>query len=236
MMRHRFLSPLLAAGLLACGAARAEDTLTPLHFQSDGWRGSIDKAAAQRGFAVYQSVCASCHGMSGLHYRDLEGIGLTPEQVAGIAASIKLADGSAATPDSLFKPPGAVNMSGAVPPDLGAIVAQRPGGTRYVYEFLTGFGPAPDGMTLLPGHFYNRAFPGGQVSMPNVLRDNAVTYADGTKASAAQEAADVAEFLTWSSDPDLAERHIIGLRTVIFFALLAMVALAAKRRIWREEG
>ncbi|HTQ70274.1 MAG TPA: cytochrome c1 [Acidocella sp.] len=235
-MMRRFFAPLLALGLLAGPAARAQDTLSPLHFQSEGWLGSIDLAAAQRGFAVYQGVCASCHGLGALHYRDLAGLGLTQEQVAGIAASVKLADGSAATPDSPFKDPGAINMGGAVPPDLSTIVAQRPGGTRYIYDFLTGFAPPPADVTLLAGHYDNTAFPGGQVSMPAVLRDNAVTYADGTKASTAQEAADVAEFLTWASDPNLSARHAIGLRAVIFFAFLAIVAVATKRRIWRQEG
>lgn len=235
-MMRRFFAPLLALGLLAGVAARAEDTLSPLQFQSEGWLGSIDLAAAQRGFAVYQGVCASCHGLSALHYRDLAGLGLTPEQVAGIAASVKLADGSAATLESPFKEPGAINMGGAEPPDLSTIVAQRPGGTRYIYDFLTGFAPPPADVTLLAGHYYNTAFPGGQVSMPAVLRDNAVTYADGTKATTAQEAADVAAFLTWASDPNLSARHAIGLRAVIFFAFLAIVAVATKRRIWRQEG
>jgi ubiquinol-cytochrome c reductase cytochrome c1 subunit len=233
-MMRRFFAPLLAAGLLAGAAARAEDT-SP-HFQSEGWLGSTDLAAAQRGFAVYQGVCASCHGMGALHYRDLEGLGLTPEQVAGIAASVKLADGSSATPDSRFKQPAAINMGGAEPPDLSTIVAQRQGGTRYIYDFLTGFSAPPEGVALLPGHFYNSAFPGGQVSMPAVLRDNAVTYADGTKATTAQEAADVAEFLTWASDPNLSARHAVGLRAVIFFAFLAIVAVLTKRRIWRQQG
>ena len=235
-MMRRFFAPMLAAGLLAGAAARAEDTLSPLKFQSEGAFGSIDLAAAQRGFAVYQGVCASCHGMNALHYRDLQALGFTAEQVAGIAASVKLADGSPATPDSRFKQPAPVNMGGAVPPDLSSIVAQRPGGTGYIYRFLTGFGPAPAGVTLLPGQNYNAAFPGGQVSMPAVLHDNAVTYADGTNATTAQEAADVAEFLTWASDPNLSARHAVGLRAVIFFVFLTIVAVLTKRRIWRQEG
>lgn len=240
MMRYLF-APVLVAGFAAASvltgnAALAQDAPATPHFQSQGWLGSIDKASAQRGFVVYQNVCASCHGMSSLHYRDLEGLGLTPEQVAGIAASVKLADGSAAASQDGFKAPGAISMGGAEPPDLSSIVAQRRGGARYIYDFLTGFAPAPQGMKLLPAHFYNSAFPGGQVSMPAILHDNAVTYADGVKPSAAQEAADVAEFLTWASDPNLAARHAVGIRAVIFFAFLAIVALAAKRRIWRDEG
>ena len=72
--------------------------------------------------------------------------------------------------------------------------------------------------------------------MPAVLHDNAVAYADGTKATTAQEAADVAEFLTWSADPNLSTRHAVGVRAVIFFAFLVIVAVLTKRRIWRERG
>lgn len=233
---RRFFAPLLALGLAVAGNARAEDTLSPLHFQSDGPLGSIDKAAAQRGFLVYQTVCAACHSANALHYRDLEALGLTPDQMAGVAAGVKLADGSAATLDSPFKDPAmpASAFGGALPPDLSSIAAQRPGGAQYIYALLTGYATAPDGVTMLPGHFYNKAFPGEQVAMPPVLRDNAVTYADGTAATQSQEAADVAEFLTWAADPNLSTRHQIGLRAVIFFAFLGIVAVISKRRIWRE--
>ncbi|MCB5945209.1 cytochrome c1 [Acidocella sp. KAb 2-4] len=235
---RRFFAPLLALGLAAAGAAQAEDTLTPLHFQSQGALGSIDKAAAQRGFLVYQTVCAACHSANALHYRDLEALGLTPDQAAGVAAGVKLADGSAATLDSPFKDPAmpASAFGGAAPPDLSSIVAQRKHGTMYIYKLLTGYAAAPQSVNLLPGHYYNTAFPGGQIAMPPVLRDNAVTYADGTAATAQQEAADVAEFLTWAADPNLSARHQIGLRAVIFFLFLSLVALASKRGIWRERA
>ncbi|MBU6425631.1 MAG: cytochrome c1, partial [Rhodospirillales bacterium] len=58
----------------------------------------------------------------------------------------------------------------------------------------------------------------------------------GTKATTAQEAADVAEFLTWASEPNLSARHAVGLRAVIFFAFLTIVAVLTRRRIWRQEG
>jgi len=235
MMRRILGAAVLAAALLG-GAARADDTLSPLHFQFQGVLGSYDKAALQRGFLVYETVCASCHSASALHYRDLEGLGLGPDQVAGIASSVKLADGTAATLDDTFKPAAmpAGAFGGALPPDLSNIVAQRPGGARYVDHLLTGYAPTPDGVTLLPGHYYNAAYPGNQIAMPPVLHDNAVTYADGTKATAAQEAADVAAFLAWASDPNLNERHEIGLRAVLFLVFLTVIAIATKRKIWRE--
>lgn len=226
---RRFLVPLLALSVLTATAAHAEDTLSPLKFQSQGAFGTIDKAAAQRGYKVFEGVCASCHAVSGVHYRDLTGLGLTPDQAAGEAVA---AGGNLNSP---LKGAAPMNMGGAVPPDLTSIVAQRHGGPRYIYDFLTGFGPAPAGTSLLPGHAYNAAFPGHDSAMPDVLHANAVSYADGVEPTTAQEAADVAEFLTWTADPNLDARHEIGLRALIFFAFLAILAVASKRRVWRAS-
>jgi ubiquinol-cytochrome c reductase cytochrome c1 subunit len=232
-MRLALACALLAATL--AGPALADVTLQPLA-QTQGIFASTDKAAAQRGFLVYQSVCAACHAMGALHYRDLEALGFTPDEVAGIASSIKMPDGSPATLDDLFKTPNAsaAAFGGAVPPDLSSIVAERPKGVWYVYRLLTGYTDAPADVTLLPSHYYNPAYPGSQIAMPPPLRDNAVTYADGTPATAQQEAADVATFLAWSADPNLDAHHETGLRAVLFLIFLTIIAIATKRKIWRE--
>ncbi len=239
-MRPRLGKLWLAAGVLALlgGNALAHDRLSPLHFQSQGLLGSTDKAAAQRGFLVYETVCASCHTASALHYRDLEALGFTPEQVAGIAASVKLANGAPATLNDAFKAPkiAASDFAGAVPPDLSDIAAQRPHGARYIDHLLTGYVPAPAGVTLLPSYYYNTAYPGGQLAMPPPLKGNDVTYADGKPATVAQEAADVSEFLAWSADPNLDTRHEVGLRALLFLVFLSIIALVSKRRIWRERA
>jgi len=235
-MMRRLIAPLLGLGLLLGGAAQAEDTLAPLKFQSDGVLGSYDKAALQRGFLVYQTVCAACHAASALHYRDLEALGLSPDQVAGIAASVKLPDGTAATLDDVFKAPNvqASAFGGALPPDLSNIETERPKGPHYVFNLLTSYQAAPDDVTLLPGHYYNPAFPGGQIAMPAPLKGHEVSYADGTAATLPQEAADVSAFLAWSADPNLDARHEIGLRAVLFLVFLTIIAIAAKRKVWWE--
>ncbi len=211
-----------AALLLAPLAAQAEDTLSPPHWQSEGVFGSYDKAALQRGFLVYQTVCASCHSANALHYRDLTGLGFSTAQVAAIASNVKLADGPA-TLDDRFKDPAmnAAAFGGAVP--------------RYVYELLTSYQDAPADVTLLASHYYNTAYPGDQIAMPAPLKDGAVTYADGTKATVAQEASDVAAFLTWASAPNLDDSKEIGLRAVLFLVFLSILAIATKRKIWRES-
>jgi ubiquinol-cytochrome c reductase cytochrome c1 subunit len=74
-----------------------------------------------------------------------------------------------------------------------------------------------------------------QIAMPAPLKDNAVSYADGTKATVAQEASDVAAFLTWASAPNLDDSKEIGLRAVLFLVFLSVLAIATKRKIWRES-
>ena len=243
MRRPLLIARFLGAAALATTAlthnARADDTLSPLHWQSQGTFGSYDKAALQRGFLVYQTVCASCHSANELHYRDLDALGFDTNQIAAIASNVKLADGPA-TMDDTFKNPypdptaAAAAFGGAIPPDLSTIVAARPGGTHYIYNLLTGYAGAPASVNLLPAHYFNAAYPGNQIAMPPPLKDNQVTYADGTKASTAQEAADVAAFLTWASDPNLDARREIGVRAILFLIFLAFLAIATKRKIWRE--
>jgi ubiquinol-cytochrome c reductase cytochrome c1 subunit len=222
--------------ILAPMTAQAEDTLTPLRWQSQGVFGSYDKAALQRGLLVYQSVCAACHSMNALHYRDLTALGFSTAQAAAFASNVKLADGPA-TLDDIFKDPAAnpANFGGAMPPDMSTLAASRPGGTRYIYNILTSYRDAPADVTLLPGHYYNSAYPGQQIAMPAPLKDDAVSYADGVKASAAQEASDVAAFLTWAAEPNLDESKEIGLRAVLFLVFLTILAIATKRKIWRES-
>jgi ubiquinol-cytochrome c reductase cytochrome c1 subunit len=235
---RRILAPALALMLGLTGAAHAEDTLNPPHWQSQGVFGSYDKAALQRGFLVYQTVCAACHSANELHYRDLEALGFTPDQVAAIASNVKLPDGSAATMDDLFKAPSpdSANFGGAVPPDLSTIAASRPGGVKYVFRLLTGYADPPADVTLLPSHYFNLAYPGRQIAMPPPLKDNQVQYADGVQPTAAQEASDVSAFLAWASDPNLDDRKEIGLRAVLFLIFLSVLAIATKRKIWRETA
>ena len=61
-----------------------------------GLTGTFDRASLQRGFQVYKEVCASCHSMQYLSYRNLGEPG-GPEfseiEVKAIAASFEIEDG-----------------------------------------------------------------------------------------------------------------------------------------------
>ena len=60
----------------------------PQNWSFNGTFGTFDRASLQRGFQVYKEVCSTCHSMKQLSYRNLQGIGLTADQVRPIAASV----------------------------------------------------------------------------------------------------------------------------------------------------
>jgi ubiquinol-cytochrome c reductase cytochrome c1 subunit len=68
--------------------------------------------------------------------------------------------------------------------------------------------------------------------MPPPLSDDAVTYADGTKATLDQEAKDIASFLTWAAEGNLENRHRTGIKAILFLVIFTLLAYATKRRVW----
>jgi ubiquinol-cytochrome c reductase cytochrome c1 subunit len=248
MMRQTILAAAAAAMLLPA-AARAQETALPqVNWSFDGPFGTFDRASAQRGFQIYKEVCSACHSMQYVHYRDLAGIGLTPEQIKAIAASVDVPtikdDGSPGTrpglPSDAFVSPfpndqaAKAANNGAIPPDQSVLVNAREGGPDYVYGILTGYADPPKGMTLAPGLYYNKVFPGNQIHMPQPLHPDQVTYADGTPATLDQEAKDVTTFLYFVSNPELEARKRMGVHIVIFLALLSGLTYAVKRKVWAD--
>ncbi len=241
---------LVAVNLAAPALAAEEGIKLPAQSWSfEGVFGTFDPAARQRGFQVYKEVCSACHAMKLLSYRNLEDIGFSEAEVKAIAASVQVTDGPndqgemferPGRPYDRFKSPfpndqaARAGNNGALPPDLSLIVKARPNGPDYVYGILTGFGDAPADMKMMDGMNYNKYFPGHQIAMPAPLSDDRVTYADGTKATVAQEAHDVVTFLAWAAEPNLEARHRLGIKVIIFLLLVTGVLYAVKRKIWRD--
>jgi ubiquinol-cytochrome c reductase cytochrome c1 subunit len=249
------LGGLAAAGLGAADLATAQAVAqeTPeLPHQQWSWQGpfgTFDLAAAQRGFQVYSEVCSTCHSMKELHYRDLAGIGLTPEQIQAVAAAVTVPQGlddqgqpkeGPGTPGSQFRSPfpneqaARAALNGALPPDLSLIVNAREGGPDYVYGILTGFADAPKGFTMQPGMNYNEVFPGHQIAMPQPLHDGQVAFADGSPNNIGAEAHDVVTFLAWAANPELVERKQIGWRVILFLVVMTGLTYAVKRKTWAD--
>ena len=68
--------------------------------------------------------------------------------------------------------------------------------------------------------------------MPPQITDGAVEFADGTPNNADQIARDVSAFLQWAAEPELEERHAMGVKTVLFLFAATALMYALKRRIW----
>jgi ubiquinol-cytochrome c reductase cytochrome c1 subunit len=243
-------APLALAWLLVIPATAQEVPVPPAqNWSFDGFFGTYDLASAQRGFQVYSEVCATCHAMKQLHYRDLEGIGLNEEQIKAVASTFTVPQGlddqgqpkeGPATPASQFRSPypnetaARATYNGAYPPDLSLIVNAREHGPDYIFGLMTGYAEPPAGFAMQDGMNYNRMFPGHQIVMPPPLQDGRVAYTDGTPTSVDQMARDVVTFLAWSSNPELVERKQMGVRAVLFLLLMTGVTYLVKRKVWSD--
>jgi ubiquinol-cytochrome c reductase cytochrome c1 subunit len=250
--RLKLTAAALLLGVALVGPAAASEGGPPLkkgNFSFEGVFGTFDRAALQRGFQVYKEVCASCHSLSLIAYRNLGALGFSEPEVKAIAAAYKVQDGpndqgemyerTARSSDRFHKPfandQAARNANGgALPPDLSLITKARAGGADYVHSLLVGYENPPQGVTMPPGMFYNLYFPGHQVAMPPPLTADRVQYADGTAATVEQEAKDVSTFLAWASEPELEARHRLGVQAMLFLLLLTGMLYAVKRRIWSD--
>ena len=213
----------------------------------NGVFGTFDRAALQRGFQVYQNVCASCHGLSYVAYRNLAQLGYNDDEIKAVAAEKQVIDGPndegemferPALPSDRFVSPypndaaARTGNGGALPPDLSLIVDARAGGADYIHGLLVGYKDAPADVTVPDGMYYNTAFPGQQIAMPPPLFPDGVTYSDNTPATIAQQARDVSTFLAWASEPNLEERKRAGVMTILFLLVFTGLLYATKRKIW----
>jgi ubiquinol-cytochrome c reductase cytochrome c1 subunit len=238
--------------------------LEPRHasYTFEGPFGRYDHQQLQRGFQVYREVCAACHGLTQVAFRNLHDLGYTEAEVRAIAdqwpvqvASINEQTGEASTrkalPADRFPPPypnetaaRAANNT-ALPPDLSLIVKARHHGAAYVESLLTGYdNPATyrneEGHALpaanRPGQglYFNPYFPNLNIAMPPPLTaDGQVTYAPGNPAPTRQQMAhDVAAFLAWASEPNLESRHAAGWMVLAFLTFATILAWMAYKNVW----
>ena len=243
----------LALGLAGAGTGYAAGSAKepPGHeWKHTGVFGTFDRAELQRGFQVFQEVCASCHSLDYIAFRNLSEIGFTEDQIKAIAAEYEVEDGPdnegemfmrSAKPSDYFPAPFAnpqaarASNGGAYPPDLSLIVKARNSGLDYLYAILTGYEEEPpEGFVLAEGMNYNHYFPGHQIAMPEPLYEEAVEYADGTEATLEQLAHDVSAFLAWTAEPELEVRKKTGLKVLIFIAIFTALVYIIKRRIWAK--
>ena len=238
--------------LFTFSVVHAEDdarTPEPQEWSFNTPLGTFDRAELQRGFQVYKEVCAACHGVSQLRFRELGAIGFNEAQVKALAAEYQVQDGPNEEGE-MFERPGRpgdalpnpypneqaarASNDGAYPVDLSLITKARIGGADYLYALLTGYETCPKDVTLFEGKNYNPYFQGGQISMPPPLVEGMVTYADGAPATVKQMARDVSAFLAWVSEPELEKRHSMGVKVILFLLVISLLLYGVYVRIWRR--
>ena len=221
----------------------------------DGPFGKWDKAQLQRGLKVYDEVCAACHSLKFVAFRDLEQLGYSEAQVKAYAAAKQVpgidpntgeAAMRAGLPTDYFPSPypnavaAAAANNNAIPPDLSLMTKARGDGTNYVASLLSGYA-APTEELLAehpeaapgPGLHHNPYFPNLNLAMaPPLTSTGQVTYDDGTEATVEQMSKDVAAFLTWTAEPTLVKRKQTGWPVLIFLLFATVLAYMSKKQIW----
>lgn len=138
-------TPVLASDLVAHP--------TKLDWPHSGLLASHDHGSLRRGYQVYKQVCAACHSMKFLSYRQLVNHVLTEDEAKAECLEVMVTDG----PDDegkMYERPGRLSdtlpspypnpeaarfaNAGALPPDLTFIVKARHGFEDYIYHLLTG--------------------------------------------------------------------------------------------------
>ena len=231
-----------------------------LALASDGPLGKFDRQQLQRGFQVYKEVCAACHSLNLVSFRDLHDLGYEEPEVKAIAnqwmievPSVNPETGEASTrkaiPSDRFPSPYANETAAraannnALPPDLSLMTKARHGGAAYVYSLLTGYQRQPEKLLkefpaakTPAGLHYNPYFANLNIAMPPPLTsDGQVTYAEGNpKPTVDQMAKDVSAFLVWTAEPKLEKRHRSGMAVVIFLLFATVLGYMAYQQIWAE--
>ena len=232
----------------AISAEKVEYLKTDWSFK--GLFGKFDRASLQRGYQVYTEVCAACHSMKYLSYRNLSEKGgpeFSVAQAKAIAASFEVTDGPNSDGE-MFNRPGKLSdkfvmpyenvkaaeaaNGGAYPPDMSVLVKARGGGVDYIYSLLQGYEEAPSGMTLDDGVHYNKYMYGNKIKMSAPLSDGIIEYSDGTNASVQQMSKDVTTFLMWAAEPSLETRHQMGFKAIVYLIILTILVYFSMERIW----
>jgi ubiquinol-cytochrome c reductase cytochrome c1 subunit len=238
------VATLLAGPVYAAGGAVE---LTERDWSFNGPFGTFDKASMQRGFQVYREVCAGCHSLKYIAFRNFADLGYNEDEIKAIAAEYEVQDGPNDEGEMFMRPGIAADRvpspyandnaaragnGGALPPDLSLIAKARAHGPDYLYSLLVGYKEAPESMKVPEGMYYNDAYSGNLIAMPQPIYGSDVTYADGSDASIEAISADVTQFLMWAAEPKLEARKRIGVAVVFFLSIFVILSYMAKRRVW----
>jgi len=218
-----------------------------LPWSHNGAFNSMDHSSIRRGYQVYKQVCAACHSLRYLAYRNLVGVSHTEAEAKAEAEESQSLDGPDESGEMFMRPgklsdyfpkpfpndaAAAAANNGAIPPDLSYIVLARHGGEDYIYHLLNGYCDPPAGIELREGQNFNPYFPGGAIGMGAPIYNEIIEYDDGTPATQSQLAKDVCTFLTWTASPEHDMRKKMAIKALSIMALLGGFSYYLKRHKW----
>jgi len=227
-----------------------EENIHPPHqgWNHKGYTETFDHASIKRGYEVYKQVCAACHSMDRIAFRNMVGVIYTENEAKEIAAEYQIENKEPNDAGEMFKRAGKLfdyfpapyaneNESrnanaGAYPPDLSVIVKARHGGEDYIFSLLTGYCDPPAGVEVAEGQNYNPYFPGSKIGMAAPLYNEVIEYTDGTPATTSQLAKDVATFLCWTAEPEHDDRKQMGLKAMVVLSAMTVLAFYYKKHTW----
>ena len=268
---RRLLAPVVVAGLAAgvslasAPALAAGDAVAPkeVAWTFNGVFGRYNYPQLRRGLQVYREVCAACHGLRLVAYRDLAAIGLSEAEIKAVAGEKEVAGEPDEEGEPTTRPAEAkdrfvspfpnvraamASNNGAAPPDLSLIVKARANGADYVYSLMTGYVSAAackkefkdsQGKPLVPGEgqYCNTYMSGHIVAMaPPLTEDGQVEY-EGQGAPPAtvdQMAKDATAFLAWAAEPYMVERKRMGIKVMLFLLLFTGFMYAIYRQVKKD--
>ncbi len=244
-----FLIIFLKLNSVSIAAENSKELLNP-GWSFKGYFGKFDRASLQRGYQVYTEVCAACHSMKYLNYRNLAESGgpeFTVEQAKIIASQFEVEDGPNSDGDMFTRPARLSDKfvspypndeaakaanGGAYPPDMSVLVKARKGGANYIYSLLLGYEDPPSSVSLDDGVYYNVYMSGNKIKMANPLSENIVQYIDGTASTEEQMAKDVVTFLAWAAEPHLETRHKMGFKAILYLFIITILVYFSMKKIW----
>jgi ubiquinol-cytochrome c reductase cytochrome c1 subunit len=220
-----------------------------------------DLSSLQRGAQVYVNYCLGCHSASYMRYNQLQGLGLTAQQIRDnlILTGAKVGD----LMKNNMGPNDAKEWFGAVPPDLTVIARARASpagsGADWLYTYLRSFYRDPARPTGWNNVVYR------DVGMPHVLWQlqgeqelrtevTMIPRSDERKGAGKREvqklvlarpgslsqleydrlAADLVNFLVYMAEPAKRIRIKMGIYVLLFLGVLFVLAYALKKEYWKD--
>lgn len=194
-------------------------------------------AGLQRGLRTFANYCLSCHSAEYMRYtRAAKDLGLTEEQV--VEALAFNGEGPYQTMTVALSRDDGERWFGVAPPDLSVIARAR--GADWLYAYLRGYYVDPERPFGVNNVVFDRtAMPHvlGHLQGPQQLRDGHLEPAgEGELSPEAYDAlvGDLVNFLVYLGEPAKLVRYGLGLKVLLFLAILSALLYVTKRAYWRD--